>query len=179
MHFSVLPTWAAPLSTGHPFGLPDATGQSKTGRTKSVPAVSPQSSTDSGMMQEKSPTQFWRATGGQADWRATGGQPDLSAHVAPPSIMQLKISELLNRQAHLLSDRDAGAASDPRFQPQTKQDRTDKAATATETATPPETATLKPAAPVADQRPVAANTGYGQVPGLPGRESTEAERSTA
>ncbi|MGY9050013.1 hypothetical protein P775_18825 [Puniceibacterium antarcticum] len=93
MHFSVLPPWAAPISTGHPFGLPGTSDQTKS--VTRVPTVSKQSSSDSGMMQEKSPSQFWRVV---------GGQPDPATHVAPPSIMQLKISALLEQQAPLLQD---------------------------------------------------------------------------
>ncbi|SNR27866.1 hypothetical protein [Puniceibacterium sediminis] len=88
MHFSVLPPWAAPVSTGHPFGLPETSAQTKS--VTRVTAVTQQSSSDTDMMQEKSPTQFWRAA---------GGEPDPTTHVAPPSIIQLKISAMLTKQA--------------------------------------------------------------------------------
>ena len=88
MYFSVLPNWAAPVTTGHPFGLPES--GMRTRSTARVPVVSEQSSSDTGFMQEKSPTRYWRAA---------GETPEPENHCPPPSILQLKISAMLDEQA--------------------------------------------------------------------------------
>ncbi len=88
MYFSVLPNWAAPVTTGHPFGLPEAGMRGKS--TARVPTVSEQPSSDTGFMQEKSPTRYRRAA---------GEPPEPENHCPPPSILQLRISAMLEEQA--------------------------------------------------------------------------------
>lgn len=117
MHFSVLPPWAAPVSTGHPFGLPETSAQTKS--VTRVPAVTQQSSSDTGMMQEKSPNQYRGSS---------SGQPDPETHVAPPSIMQLKISAILTKQAEVMPDQgpegetETESAADSGFTDEAKTD---------------------------------------------------------
>ncbi|WP_146585611.1 hypothetical protein [Puniceibacterium confluentis] len=160
MQFSVLPPWAAPLSTGHPFGLPDVNSRTKS--VTHVPAVTQQSFGDTGSTQEKSPTRFWKPVGGKGDDQH---------HVAPPSIIQLKISEMLDRQAQRLSGPDGTQDAEP-------VPRTDNAE---------ETAALLPpgpwsAGPAPEQPAAAPVTGYGQLSALsrdegPSREKTQSDAS--
>lgn len=80
------PTWIAPLATGHPLGLPGAqkqptpqqrvqpvsqSGSSATSADREHPVILPERKDD----------------------------PNPATHVAPPSIMQIKISQMLYEQA--------------------------------------------------------------------------------
>ncbi|SDF34865.1 hypothetical protein SAMN04488105_1181 [Salipiger thiooxidans] len=94
MQFPGVSPAVAPLATGHPQGLP-AVPDGPPVETKVQPvAEQAQSRNDPG-------------TGGQPPtnfWRGLAGLPDPSKHVAPPSIMQIKISAILEKQAEKLLD---------------------------------------------------------------------------
>uniref|UniRef100_A0A2A3JRR8 Uncharacterized protein n=1 Tax=Alloyangia mangrovi TaxID=1779329 RepID=A0A2A3JRR8_9RHOB len=86
----------APLATGHPLGLPGA--PVRTAEETKVQPVKEQSTTDTDHgadhgTEGQSPTGFWRSL---------TGLPDPVNHVAPPSIMQIRISALLEEQAEAL-----------------------------------------------------------------------------
>ncbi|KUF09297.1 hypothetical protein AVJ23_18780 [Pseudoponticoccus marisrubri] len=54
-------------------------------------------------------------------WPAANGEPDPETHVAPPSIMQIKITQLLTEQADARApeqDGDRPAPPDPRSEPE-------------------------------------------------------------
>ncbi len=155
MQFSVLPNWAAPLSTGHSFGLPETGVQVKS--VTRVAAVSKQSFSDTGMMQEKSPPPFSRP--------ATG-QRGASTNVAPPSIMQLKISELLNTQAQNLAGQAAEADPEVDSEPEAPE---------LVSRDPEETEKPKERAP--NQHQAIVKSGYAQVSGLSGEESPALENT--
>lgn len=92
MHFTGPFTWAAPLATGHPLGLPR--DPRKPAPQHRVPATS----------QAHSSGDFPQGHPPAAYWRVLDGRPDPATHVAPPSIMQLKITQMLDAQASELAD---------------------------------------------------------------------------
>lgn len=87
----------APQTTGHPFGLPE--NRDPVRRETRVTPVAESRNPDAGFKDGKKPLQFWRSAGGAVD-------PE--THIAPPSIMQIKISQLLNEQAGLTRPDEAG-----------------------------------------------------------------------
>ncbi|MCA0998453.1 hypothetical protein [Alloyangia pacifica] len=96
MQFTGVPQVVAPLATGHPLGLPGA--PVRTAEETKVQPVKEQSTTDTDQGGEygadgQPPASFWRSL---------TGMPDPSSHVAPPSIMQLRITALLEEQAEAL-----------------------------------------------------------------------------
>ena len=99
MPMSVSPLLTAPQVTGHPHGLPEPSSD-RGDRTRVTPiadARDPQARLKDGQV----PTQFWRAV---------NGEPDPSNHTAPPSIMQITISRMLDEQA---PRQDAAGKGDP------------------------------------------------------------------
>ncbi|GGA05423.1 MULTISPECIES: hypothetical protein [Salipiger] len=84
MQFTGVSHAVAPLATGHPQGLP-ATPDGPPAETRVQP-ISEQ------------------AKAGTGSNDAPGGQPEPKAHTAPPSIMQIKISALLEQQARSLQE---------------------------------------------------------------------------
>ncbi|MCR8550141.1 hypothetical protein M4578_20145 [Salipiger sp. P9] len=104
------------MATGHPLGLPAVPDGPPT-ETKVQP-VSEQAKTgaDAGPSGQ-TPARFWRGL---------SGQPDPARHVAPPSIVQIKISAILEKQAEKLLN-DAHKAV---FQDSADADRTPPADTA-------------------------------------------------
>ncbi|EPX85611.1 hypothetical protein [Salipiger mucosus] len=82
----------APLATGHPLGLP-ATQERTSPATRVQPAAREAAA-------DNNP-----GTGGQppgAARRDASGDPDPEPHSAPPSIMQIKITAMLEEQAEAL-----------------------------------------------------------------------------
>lgn len=89
-------TWIAPLSTGHPAGLPKAPKKPMPHTRVTAPGSG---DAMAGFMQGQDPSNFWRAA---------SGQPDPAMHIAPPSIMQMKITQMLDDQAQ-----DQAGTADP------------------------------------------------------------------
>lgn len=79
-------TSLAPLATGHTVGLPEPTPKTPPHKRVSEPA---RAQTATGFEQGQKPADFWRA--------ATG-QPNPQTHIAPPSLMQLRITQMLDNQ---------------------------------------------------------------------------------
>ncbi|MEQ5871061.1 hypothetical protein J4E08_14315 [Sagittula sp. NFXS13] len=78
---------SAPLATGHPLSLPGAPDT-----TRSVTKVQP-------ILDARRPeTQLGNATSPSGFWRAAQNKPDPTTHNPPPSIMQIKISQMLQDQ---------------------------------------------------------------------------------
>lgn len=100
MHLAGPTSWIAPLATGHPLGLPqDPRKNQHPQRVAAVPDGQLSSTFDKG----QTPASFWRMI---------AGKPDPASHVAPPSIMQLEISRLLDdqAQAHIEMETDPQSA---------------------------------------------------------------------
>lgn len=96
MQLTGVPQVVAPLATGHPLGLPGA--PVRTAEETKVQPVKEQSTTDTDHATD-------HGTEGQPPagfWRSLTGLPDPANHVAPPSIMQIRISALLEEQAEAL-----------------------------------------------------------------------------
>ena len=96
MQLTGVPQVVAPLATGHPLGLPGA--PVRTAEETKVQPVKEQSTTDTDHGAD-------HGTDGQPPtgfWRSLTGLPDPANHVAPPSIMQIRISALLEEQAEAL-----------------------------------------------------------------------------
>ncbi len=87
MQFLVPPLLSAPLVTGHPQGLPG--DQPDPMEQTRVQPVSDARDPEARMKEGQSPTQFWAAV---------NGKPDPDNHTAPPSIMQITISRMLDEQ---------------------------------------------------------------------------------
>lgn len=83
------PNWSAPLATGHPLGLPGAQKQTLP-HQRVQPVSQPQGSSASATRSDPVPHQV--KTQAEAD-------TDPATHIAPPSIMQIKISQMLVEQA--------------------------------------------------------------------------------
>ena len=81
--------WTAPLATGHPLGLPGI--QKPTPPHQRVQPTAQSRNPDATMSDGQPPAKFWRAA---------SGEPDPATHLAPPSIMQIKISQMLDEQAN-------------------------------------------------------------------------------
>lgn len=88
MPLSVSPLLTAPQVTGHPHGLPDP--QAGRGEPMRVKPIADARNPEARLKDGQAPTQFWRAV---------NGEPDPSTHTAPPSIMQITITRLLDAQA--------------------------------------------------------------------------------
>lgn len=80
--------WIAPLATGHPHGLPGAKRSEK--QSTKVQPLDQSHDTDAALARHQAPENFWKAV---------NGEPVPEDHVAPPTIMQLKISQMLDEQA--------------------------------------------------------------------------------
>ncbi|WP_299936535.1 hypothetical protein [uncultured Pelagimonas sp.] len=80
--------WIAPLATGHPHGLPGAKRQEKP--TTKVQPLDQARNPDAALTRGQTPGNFWKAV---------NGEPIPDDHIAPPTIMQLKISQMLDEQA--------------------------------------------------------------------------------
>ncbi|MFZ7093264.1 hypothetical protein [Primorskyibacter sp. 2E233] len=80
--------WIAPLATGHPLGLP---GAEKPNSTQQRVQPLAQSRDAEGALTRGRPTTVL--------WQPSGSEPDADTHVAPPSIMQIKILQMLSEQA--------------------------------------------------------------------------------
>ncbi|MBS0125360.1 hypothetical protein [Thetidibacter halocola] len=99
-----IPAWYAPHSTGHPLGLPEPARKPP---SVTVKPIAKRSDPDATLSDGKPPLQFWRSA---------GGEPDPATHVAPPTIMQLKISRMLEDQAKGMAET-AEPVSDKRDAP--------------------------------------------------------------
>ena len=77
----------APQTTGHPYGLPE--NRAPVRRETRIEPVANARNPDAGFKDGKKPLQFWRSASGSVD---------PSTHIAPPSIMQIKISQMLSEQ---------------------------------------------------------------------------------
>ena len=86
MHILTQIPGTAPLATGHPHGLPDPR------RTEAplsrVQPIALARDPEAALTRGQTPANFWRATSGEPD-------PE---QIAPPSIMQIRISRLLDQQ---------------------------------------------------------------------------------
>ncbi|MGP6088283.1 hypothetical protein [Antarctobacter jejuensis] len=87
MQFLVPPLLSAPQVTGHPQGLPR--GRPDPLEQTRVKPISDARDPEARMKEGQSPTQFWSAV---------NGEPDPDNHTAPPSIMQITISRMLDEQ---------------------------------------------------------------------------------
>jgi hypothetical protein len=94
MQLSGLATLRAPLTTRHPHGLPEArAGKSRDLRVQPMnDPRNPQAQLNAG---RTPPTQFWRAA---------NGEPIPNPQATPPSIMQIKITMMLEEQAQALRE---------------------------------------------------------------------------
>ncbi len=88
MQITVAPPNFAPLSTGHPFGLPGANRPQDA--QKRVTPVTQSNGSNTAQTQTRPPN---------LPMPRQNGSPDGEARVAPPSIMQIKISQILDAQA--------------------------------------------------------------------------------
>lgn len=88
MHFAGPTSWIAPLATGHPLGLPALSKQPQSQQKVQPPNAS------RGMGRMMSDGQPPPQPG-----NPRRELPDPATHVAPPTIMQLKISQILDDQA--------------------------------------------------------------------------------
>lgn len=152
MPMSVSPLLTAPQVTGHPQGLPDPRAE-RSDRTRVKPiadARDPQARLKDG----QAPTQFWRAV---------NGEPDLSTHTAPPSIMQITISRMLDEQA---PKPDTAGKSEPKG-PKTRAD----------TEKPPASARLPDPGMEAETTPRAAQTAGPSDPATASASENRARRS--
>lgn len=96
MQFPTIPAMLAPLATGHPYGLP--ADQRGTSLDKRVQPIGP--SQDSNTTSTRGePQPFLRASHGRVP-----AQTPQEDHVAPPSIMQIKILQMLDEQASKIDE---------------------------------------------------------------------------
>lgn len=93
--------WIAPLATGHPHGLPGAKRPDKP--TTKVQPLDQSRHPDAALARHHAPEHFWKAA---------NGDPLPDEHIAPPTIMQLKISQMLNEQAQDLQTATPKTADD-------------------------------------------------------------------
>lgn len=80
--------WIAPLATGHPHGLPGVKRPEK--QSTKVQPLDQSRNPDAALARHQAPENFWKAA---------NGDPVPEDHIAPPTIMQLKISQMLDEQA--------------------------------------------------------------------------------
>lgn len=131
MQVSGISSLSAPQGSGFP-ALSSGAKADSTGKTKVLPVVGsrdPESQRSAGP-----PAQFWRTL---------NGGPDPATHIAPPSIMQIKITQMLDEQAVAMDDTyetDEASALRAANADKAPGHPTD---TAAETATRPETAGTK------------------------------------
>lgn len=97
MQIAGLSLWSAPQATGHLPGVPgDQTDATPPARK--VHPISASRNPEAALTWARTPpTQFWRTA---------IGAPDPAAQTAPPSIMQIKISQMLDAQASALQDQE-------------------------------------------------------------------------
>lgn len=93
MQFTGVPPAVAPLATGHPLGLP-AVPDGPARETKVQPVSEQARIGTDAETRGQPPADFWRGL---------TGLPNPAKHVAPPSIMQIKISAILEEQAARLT----------------------------------------------------------------------------
>lgn len=93
MHLAGPTPWIAPLATGHPLGLPALQKQPQA-QIKVQPAHAARGMGT--MMSDRQPPPHSSP--------ARRDTPDPATHVAPPTIMQIKISQMLDDQAVQLRD---------------------------------------------------------------------------
>jgi len=87
MQFSGLSLLSAPVTTGHPHGLP-SDRQDPMEQTRIKP-IADTRDPEARLREGQAPSKFWSAV---------QGEPDPSSHTAPPSIMQITISRMLDEQ---------------------------------------------------------------------------------
>ncbi|GGG87196.1 hypothetical protein GCM10011415_42140 [Salipiger pallidus] len=165
----------APLATGHPQGLPAVNNQ-----PPPVTKVQPVSElAKSGADPQSDP-------GGQPPnsfWRTLSGMPDPSKHVAPPSMMQIRIARILEEQAKKLTneaDLATSPDSDKKDEAEIKEEMSDtlaqtEKASAQENPLPPIDAEPETDRPMPSKRAETAIQGYGEQarPYLPSSVSSE------
>jgi hypothetical protein len=88
MQVTATPLLTAPQLTGHPQGLPDVP-RDPASETRVKP-IADARDPEAGLREGQAPAKFWRAV---------NGEPDPDANTAPPSIMQIAISRMLEEQA--------------------------------------------------------------------------------
>ncbi|SDJ00545.1 hypothetical protein [Salipiger marinus] len=117
MQFPGVPATVAPFATGHPSGLP-AAPTPPARETVVQPASKPlPADPEPGGLP---PSSFWRTL---------SGLPDPRNHSAPPSIMQLRITAILDEQVEHLREAEPETATDPASSSQEDRDeppRTDR-----------------------------------------------------
>ncbi len=86
MHIPLSLTAIAPQATGHPLSLPRDPHPPPPGTRVSPLRAAPDTS-----LQAQTPETFWRRM---------SGLPDPETHVAPPSIMQIRIEQMLQDFLH-------------------------------------------------------------------------------
>ncbi|MBW4985847.1 hypothetical protein KZZ07_25215 [Mameliella sp. CS4] len=107
MQVTVTPLLTAPQVTGHPQGLPEVS-RDPASETRVKP-IADARDPEAGLREGQAPAKFWRAA---------NGEPDPDANTAPPSIMQITISRMLEEQAPRTTAPDAtesagGTGADP------------------------------------------------------------------
>ncbi|MBY6116998.1 hypothetical protein KUW09_22055 [Mameliella alba] len=88
MQFTVSPLLTAPQVSGHPQGLPEV--RPPNADPAKITPIADSRNPEAGLKDGKAPTKFWRAV---------NGEPDPATHAAPPSIMQITISQMLDEQS--------------------------------------------------------------------------------
>lgn len=88
MQVTITPLLTAPQVTGHPQGLPEVSREPAS-ETRVKP-IADARDPEAGLREGQAPANFWRAA---------NGEPDPDANTAPPSIMQITISRMLEEQA--------------------------------------------------------------------------------
>jgi hypothetical protein len=99
MHIQAQYPGTAPLATGHPHGLPEPR-RSERPQTRVLP-IGLTRDPDAAMTRGQPPASFWRAVSGEPD-------PD---QASPPSIMQIRITQLLEAQRDPLSGAEPPSAT--------------------------------------------------------------------
>lgn len=136
MQYSGVSLAVSPLATGHPLGLPDV--PARTSVETRVQPVSRQAKAGTDTANDRHPpAPFWRVLTDEAD---------LKNHTAPPSIMQIKISAMLDEQAARLQESVAQAL--PQEAPEPPQETAPLPGSATaEDETAPDPAQAEPQSP--------------------------------
>ena len=101
MQFPGVPAAVAPFATGHPTGLPAApTPPARETVVQPASRPLPAGPEPGGLP----PSSFWRTL---------SGLPDPRNHSAPPSIMQLRITAILDEQVEQLREAEPDSTADP------------------------------------------------------------------
>ncbi len=144
---------SAPQITGHPHGLPGTTED-----------LAPSQKVQPILDARRPETQLGNHTPPQAFWHKAQGEPHPQTHDGPPSIMQIKISQMLNEQASMLAKADAPEAeqarvetTEPVFLPfESRKPRDEKARAEDVVKAPEPRATPEPKPPQDHQSPTGA-----------------------